>query len=164
MESLVEKLRLGHPDLLFIAGQTCCWSPEKNTIVYTTGSGQEDAWSLLHELGHALLGHKDYKTDLELLQKEMLAWEKARELAPQHNITIEDGYIQNCLDSYRDWLAKRSTCPQCGIKTMASRTKNSYRCFNCHAIWMVSDARHHRPYRLTKNRLGGDQGGFVRSR
>ncbi len=146
MDSLLERLRHDYPDLQFIVGTTCCWSPDNKSIMYVLEPGLEATWSILHELGHAILNHQNYKTDVELLQKEVLAWGKAHELAQTYGIVINDEHVQNCLDSYRDWLDKRSTCPNCGVKTTAA-TARTYRCFNCHASWTVSLARHHRSYR-----------------
>ncbi len=149
MDSLLERLRHDYPDLQFIVGTTCYWSPGNKSIIYVLEPGLATAWSILHELGHAILGHQTYRTDAELLQKEVLAWGKAHELAQTYGLVINDEHIQNCLDSYRDWLDKRSTCPNCGVKTTAS-TARTYRCFNCHTGWAVSPDRHRRPYRRTK--------------
>lgn len=147
MDHLIKLLRAAYPDFTFVPGARCCWSPETKTIVYTNSKkNRTDAWSILHELGHALLGHTTYDNDIELLQKEMLAWEKARSLASQYNLPIDEEYIQNCLDSYREWLSRRSTCPHCHVKSLQA-SPDSYQCFNCTQTWHVTPARHSRTYR-----------------
>jgi len=129
-----------------MVGSQCYWSPETQTIVYEAGGANAHIWSVLHELGHALLGHTSYKSDIELLQKEMLAWEKARELARAYAVHIDNDHVQECLDSYREWLSRRSTCPNCRIKTLQT-SPESYQCFNCSLTWRVTPARHSRTYR-----------------
>lgn len=146
MDTLLNTLRNDYPTINFIIGTHCFWSPQNQTITYTEDKNKESVWGVLHELGHALLGHTTYKTDAELVQKEMLAWEKAHELAEAYGVTLDDEYVQDCLDSYRDWINKRSTCPTCGVKTVSTGS-NIYKCFNCQASWAVTPARHHRPYR-----------------
>lgn len=149
MEELLKLLCRDYPGLRFEPSTRCYWSPQHNTVFYDNDEHTSKAWGLLHELGHALLGHSDYCNDLDLLQKEILAWEEAKSLGKKYGVIIDDSYIEDCLDTYRDWLHKRSTCPQCGIKALAN-SEYSYSCFNCGATWRVSPARHHRPYRLTK--------------
>ena len=146
MDELLKKIRRDYPDLQFIVGQVYRWSPHNKSITYIKDVEPAAFWSLLHELGHALLGHQAYSNDVELLQKEVLAWEKAKELGKRYGVRISDEHIQDCLDSYRDWLDKRSACPSCGIKTTACDA-GSYRCFNCHATWTVGTSRYRRPYR-----------------
>ena len=115
ISNLVDKLRLTFPHLTFIAAMQPCWSPENRHIYYNAGRDKpKDAWGLFHELGHATLGHKSYSTDVDLLQKEVAAWGKAATIAETFNVSIDDTYIQDCLETYRDWLYKRSVCPACG--------------------------------------------------
>ncbi|HSX08068.1 MAG TPA: hypothetical protein VLG11_04205 [Candidatus Saccharimonadales bacterium] len=149
MEKLLSVLRHNYPELHFKPGARCYWSPQHNTIFYGSDGSVSEAWGLLHELGHALLGHNDYRNDLDLLQKEILAWEEAKSLGEKYGVSIDASYVEDCLDTYRDWLHKRSTCPRCGIKALAN-DEYSYGCFNCGTTWHVSPARHRRPYRLTK--------------
>lgn len=154
MQSLITKLQTAHPDLIFTAGKQFCWSPETMEIFYREGaSGPAAKWSLLHETGHALLGHQTYKADFELLRLEVDAWERARELARDFGIQIDEDHIQDCLDTYRDWLYKRSICPTCSTKCLQQDDFIHYRCFNCHAVWKVSANRFCRAYRSTKNVL-----------
>jgi hypothetical protein len=148
----VERLRQLFPDLTFTAGQQFCWSPETREIFYKRNdSGQRPLWSLLHETGHALLNHTSYKADFELLRMENEAWERAKLLAEQLEVEIDEDHIQDCLDTYRDWLYKRSICPSCNTKCLQQGDFVHYRCFNCHTSWKVSNNRFGRAYRRHKD-------------
>ncbi len=152
MQSLLAELKTRFPDLRFTAGPQFSWSPETGEIIYKeAASGQKAVWSLLHETGHALLDHHSYKADIELLRLEVDAWEQARSLANDLGVKIDDNHIQNCLDTYRDWLYKRSICPECGTKSLQQGDYVHYHCFNCHTVWKVTANRFCRAYRSTKN-------------
>ncbi len=152
MLQLVASLRNSYPKLQFEAGESFHWSPEQQIVFYKqhAATNNEDKWSLLHETGHALLGHKNYEADFELLQLEVAAWQKAKELAEQFEITIDEDHIQDCLDSYRDWLHARSLCPTCGTRCLQAADITSYRCHNCHSTWKVTSSRFTRPYRSSQ--------------
>jgi len=147
---MIDKLSQLTPDIHYIPGDQFCWSPKNKTITYLAQHSKlEDDWALLHETGHALLGHQNYKTDFELVRMEMAAWIKAKELALKLNTEISEDHIQECLDSYRDWLHRRSICPKCGTKTIQKDQSNDYICFNCHEGWQVSASRFCRSYRIS---------------
>ncbi|HEY1063913.1 MAG TPA: hypothetical protein VGE30_01305 [Candidatus Saccharimonadales bacterium] len=149
---MLEQLQARFPDLQFVAGNRYCWSPQTHEIGYDAERHDQTAdWSLLHETGHALLNHTQYLADFELVRLEMAAWTKARELAAEFGITISEEHIQDCLDTYRDWLYKRSICPQCSTRAMQQNDYAHYRCFNCHTVWRVTPSRFCRAYRATKN-------------
>ena len=151
MEKLITELRGLYPRLRFTPGRQFCWSPETGEIFYKEkASGQRAIWSLLHETGHALLSHKNYKADFELLRLEIAAWERARELAQHLSVEIDEDHVQDCLDTYRDWLYKRSICPKCTTKCLQQGDFVHYRCFNCHAVWRVTASRFCRAYRRHK--------------
>lgn len=148
MQKLIADLAKRYPELRFTPGKQFYWSPETGEIFYKEKAGTDKAaWSLLHETGHALLGHKNYKADFELLKLEVAAWERARELAADAGIEIDEDHIQDCLDTYRDWLYKRSICPRCTTKSLQQGDFVHYRCFNCHAVWKVTANRFCRAYR-----------------
>jgi hypothetical protein len=152
MQPLITKLQARFPGLRFTEGMQFCWSPETAEIFYKAGGGSRRAqWSLLHETGHALLGHADYRTDFELVRLEVAAWEKAHAVGTDLAIAIDPEHIQDCLDTYRDWLYKRSICPQCTAKCLQQDDYIHYRCFNCHMVWRVTTSRFCRAYRATKN-------------
>lgn len=85
---------------------------------------------LLHELGHALLGHRDFGTDLQRLVMERQAWEKAEELCRKYGVAYDEGFMQGELDSYRDWLHVRARCRKCGL-TRYQTEDGKYHCPSC---------------------------------
>jgi len=148
MEELVLKLQRDHPGLLFKPGRSHCWSPENGRISY--GRMEEHSIEgLLHELGHARMGHEGYVSDIELLQKEVEAWEEALQLARLYNVTFDMDHMEDCLDTYRDWLYKRSMCPNC-LGTGLQKDHRHYYCLNCTQVWRVTASRFCRPYRRSK--------------
>ncbi|HEY8999402.1 MAG TPA: hypothetical protein VIM53_03710 [Candidatus Saccharimonadales bacterium] len=146
METLIDKLRTDFPKFHFVAADIPQWSASLATISYRNADDDSAAWGLLHELGHAQLGHNDYGNDIELLKQEVAAWERAYELAAVYDIAIDDAYVERCLDSYRDWLHHRSECPACGAHGLES-LQNTYSCLNCNASWKVGSDRFCRTYR-----------------
>lgn len=151
MEQLIRKLQKEYPDLVFSAGEAHCWSPRRGEILYAASpaaadSASRDIAGLLHELGHARLGHRGFVSDFDLLQKEMQAWEEAVRLAETYGVEIDQNHVQNCLDTYRDWLFRRSRCPRC-TTTGVQETAHRYHCANCQNNWEVSNSRLQRPYR-----------------
>lgn len=146
MRQLLTRLRNDFPQISFSTGKQFCWSPQTAQVFYKSSADGTAAWSLLHEVGHAVLGHKSYASDFELVQLEMTAWTTAEALAEKYGITIDEDHIQDCLDTYRDWLHRRSTCPTCGIRSLQQSIR-SYVCFNCKTNWRVSASRFCRPYR-----------------
>ncbi len=155
MQALLGKLREMLPHVIFEPGEAFFWSPEHSRITYKAFSTEkpQHTWALLHEASHALLGHKSYQKDLDLLLLEVEAWKKAKELAKRFGIVISEDHIQDCLDTYRDWLHQRATCPRCSTVSLQVSTRE-YRCHNCLAGWSVSASRFCRPYRMssTSNR------------
>ncbi|HVV25769.1 MAG TPA: hypothetical protein VHC21_01945 [Candidatus Saccharimonadales bacterium] len=148
MQALLKTLGERFPELRFRAGEQFSWSPDTGEIMYkAAAAGQKARWSLLHETGHALLGHHAYGADFELLRLEIDAWERAKLVAKEVGVTINEDHIQDCLDTYRDWLYKRSICPNCGTKCLQQDDFVHYRCFNCHTTWRVSASRFGRAYR-----------------
>ena len=149
MEKILGTLRKKLPDVRFAEGETFCWSPAQELVTYCQSSDDSQGkLSLLHEAAHALLGHAVYRNDLELLLMEVAAWEKACELAGEFDIAFDAECIQDRLDTYRDWLHERSTCPRCSTASLQVST-NEYRCHNCFASWHVSTSRFCRAYRLS---------------
>lgn len=151
IETLLERIATDYPDLEFIESAHFSWHAGKKHVSFKkVGKNTEhNMWALLHELGHALLGHAGYKHDIELLQLEVAAWEKGRRLAEHYGLAVNEDYIQDCLDTYRDWLHLRATCPTCFARSLQT-TEKRYRCFNCQTEWQVSRSRLCRPYRLQK--------------
>jgi hypothetical protein len=153
LEHIVHKLQKLLPAITFVDGDRLQWSPEHQIITYKSDkSDPENLWGLLHECGHAMLGHVSYETDMGLLEIEVAAWHKAEQIALQLNESVDPEHIQDCLDTYRDWLHQRSTCPRCGIVTFQQDSK-TYQCYNCNKSWIVSSSRFCRPYRRGTDKL-----------
>ncbi len=149
LDDLLAQIAADYPDLQFIESAHFAWHAGRKHVSYQK-SGKDatkSIFALLHELGHAILAHKDYIHDIELLQLEVAAWEKARKLAENYGIQLDDDYVQDCLDTYRDWLHLRATCPACFGRSLQTSPK-LYRCHNCGTEWSVTRSRLCRPYRL----------------
>lgn len=136
---LLPKLEKAYPQLLFTAGERFAWSPDARTVFYDP-SDLGNTSLLLHELSHGLLGHHDYSKDVELVAMETDAWDKALELAPSYGVEIPDEIVQDTLDTYREWLHARSTCPHCEATGYQSG-KSEYTCVACAHVWRVNEAR-----------------------
>lgn len=139
ISSLIHKLKTDYPDLIFFETDYFSWSPLTKTVSYTT-SQPHAAALLLHELSHALLDHQEYTRDIQLLGMETAAWEMARQLADQYRIKIHEDTLQNHLDTYRDWMHARSTCPDC-TATGYQTKPYEYNCAACSHGWRVNEAR-----------------------
>jgi hypothetical protein len=146
IDNLLPQLKIDFPDLKFVPGEDFHWSPRDNTITYTThhSIAEHGVWALLHELAHATLGHVQYDNDFDLLKLESATWQKARNLGKKYHIVISSSHIQDCLDTYRDWLHNRSQCPKCGVVSI-QRPDNLYQCFNCRTTWKVPQSSSKRP-------------------
>ena len=151
MDKVLSKLQKAFPGLDFVPGNRFSWSPAKQQVIYKPEPDTNATvaiWSLLHEVGHGLLGHNDFSTDFELVKLESAAWAKAELLAVKFGQKIDPEHIEDCLDTYRDWLYQRSTCPNCTSTSLQTET-NTYNCFNCGTVWRVSSSRLCRAYRRT---------------
>lgn len=127
-------------DLHFEKDSEFRWEPAKRTIFFDP---DDDFFPirLLHETAHGILGHHAYKNDIELLALERDAWIYARGvLAPKYRIAITGEDIERDMDSYRDWMHARSTCPHCG-STGFQTSDQSYKCMNCGTRWRVNAAK-----------------------
>ena len=144
---LVDQIILDYPQFKFRPGSQEHWSPKFNTITYSQSEPLDELrYGLLHELAHALLGHNTYQSDFELLKLESEAWQLAAKIGKKYHVRLNDDHIQDCLDTYRDWLHRRSKCPTCGMHVM-QQDSVTYRCFNCDTSWQVSSRRFVRSYR-----------------
>ena len=139
--SILKKLKSDYPTITFQPAEDYLWSPSQQTVYYAEDSTDKDGCAyLLHELSHGLLRHTDYDRDVKLIAMERAAWDKAQELASGYNLFINDDLIESNLDSYRDWLHARSTCPNCGATGMQTK-KLAYSCPACSHKWRVNEAR-----------------------
>ena len=137
--SLLPKLTRDFAPIVFTAGSRYAWSPDKKTVFYDE-SDPQNVDLLFHELAHGVLEHHDYSKDVELVAMESQAWDTALKIAPFYKVTISDDTVQDSLDTYREWLHSRSTCPSCEATGYQSG-KNEYSCVACSQIWRVNEAR-----------------------
>ncbi len=115
------------------------WSPQDKTI-YFNQADTHALERLLHEVAHAELGHLAYDRDIELIAIERDAWQHAKTtLAPLFETTIDSDVIEDDLDTYRQWLHARSTCPHCSSTGLQTDTQE-YTCVSCRARWRVNQA------------------------
>ncbi len=136
--SLIHQLKTNYPQFSFKKSKRFLWSPSEQTVYYT--DSDNDYSFLLHELSHGLLDHVGYNRDIELLAMERAAWDKAVDLAPDYKLKISDDTVESTLDSYRDWLHARSTCPNCKATGLQIKQR-VYSCPACHHTWRVNEAR-----------------------
>lgn len=148
-KSVLAHLKAVFPGVSFKPSDSFRWSAEKNTIYYDV-SAEDPVWSLLHEAGHMMRGHSVYNSDYTLVRMEVEAWDSARKLANELGIVIDDDYIEDCIDSYRNWQFKRSSCPACA-QTGVEKTNGHYICINCRNTWDVSTNRFCRVYRRSSD-------------
>lgn len=137
--SLIDKLAQDFPTIHFTSGEYFSWSPDASTVYYAEVQPKTSPL-LIHELAHGVLGHHAYTRDVELLALESEAWEEAKAIARKYAIEIDEDEVQDSLDTYREWMHARSTCPNCeaiGYQTGAK----SYQCIACLHTWRVNEAR-----------------------
>lgn len=137
INSLVKQLRDDFPDYSFVAAGYFAWNPQENTVYYIQDG---ESARLLHELGHAQLNHQSYRRDVELVRMEADAWESSRALAKTYAVSLSDEQIDAHMDTYREWLHSRSSCPSCEA-TGVQVTSDNYRCPECRSEWRVNEAR-----------------------
>jgi len=137
--TLISQLKSEYPQYSFTKSSDFLWSPDKKIIFYCEKDNNDYIY-ILHELSHALLSHLCYGYDITLITMEREAWDKAVELAKDRGLTINNDLIQSSLDTYRDWLHARSTCPKCQATGLQSK-KNTYNCLACGYKWRVNEAR-----------------------
>ncbi len=137
--SILPRLKNNFPQFAFKKGPEFCWSSDEKTIYYKD-TGKDQYCFLFHELAHALLEHDNYDKDIRLLVMERQAWDYATKLATEYDCHIPTDIIQNNLDTYRDWMHARSTCPKCTAIGMQT-TDNLYACSSCNHKWRPNEAR-----------------------
>lgn len=142
-------LKKDYPQFKFKQSDNFFWSSTENTIFYCEDVDNRLVL-LLHELSHALLGHDDYLYDIELITKERQAWDYAKILAKKYQVKIDNQIVQSNLDSYRDWIHQRSTCPKCRAIGVQSE-KCVYKCPVCKQSWQVNEARNCKLRRYIKD-------------
>jgi hypothetical protein len=142
------------PDIVFVEGRYFMFSPYTKTITYDKKriDRNDGRLALLHEIGHARMGHRVYKYDMELLRMEMEAWDIARDLAPQYSVKVDEKHIATTIATYDRWLTKRATCPDCNNFSLQP-ARDSYRCFACGTSWQVNWRKDRRVKRTIVSRF-----------
>ncbi len=104
--------------------------------------------ALLHEIAHKKLGHFDYKYDLELLEMEKEAWEEVKRETTESGLPLDEKHIEECLDTYTDWVNRRATCPCCHTFGL-QKANNVFKCIECETKWKVNERKDRRVVRKT---------------
>ncbi len=139
-DSLISQLAADFPDIAFKSKDTFEWDASTATVLYDP-TDTLYAERTLHEVSHAALKHTSYDKDIDLIAMEREAWQLAKtSLGPKYNVNIAADVIEDDLDTYRDWLHARSTCPSCEATGIQVK-KQGYRCVSCQASWRVNEAR-----------------------
>lgn len=140
INSLLNNLREDFPQFTFQIDNQFLWSARRQTISIDPTVDFSSEFTL-HELSHALLDHKGYLSDIDLIKLERDAWEYAKKyLAPRYNHPVDEEIVQDNLDTYRDWLHARSCCPECNTVGLQAKSRQ-YRCLSCGHTWRVNDAK-----------------------
>ncbi len=127
------------PQITFIASRFNMYSPAERAVYYDSKRSDTNAGrlGLLHEIGHAVLGHQIYKYDMELLNLEMDAWDFVREQAPRYGLAVDEEHIARSIATYDEWLSKRATCPDCRNFSL-QKDRSIFGCFACGSKWQVN--------------------------
>ena len=128
VDNLLEILKKTYVEFNFRAGKRFLFRFPK-TIYFDPNDPEFDSL-ILHELGHAILGHSGYKTDVERLKMERAAWDEAEKIANSLKVKINKTLVEDDLDSYRNWLHQKSKCKKCGL-TRYQTPDGKYHCPNC---------------------------------
>jgi predicted Zn-ribbon and HTH transcriptional regulator len=137
-----------------IPGKRFAYNSRTNTITYNPRElgTPRGAIALLHEIAHCKLGHFSYQYDRELIGMEEEAWAETRKDAKKHGIPVDEEHISYCLQTYREWAQKRSTCPACTYTFGEQRGSVLFACPECKAEWEVNRRKDRRVMRrLIKN-------------
>ncbi len=142
----VERLERDFPGMEFRWGcQRFSYREIKSKKTVFLGQPQPNFGLLaLHEVGHGLSGHKDYKTLIQRLKNESEAWERAKTLLlqyrerthsdEQNKIPIwDEEFVQTQLDTYREWIHTKTQCKKCGL-TMYQTGDSSFHCPRCESF------------------------------
>ena len=132
--SFIKLLAETYPEVIFKCGKRFAYHP-KNTVII--GPAEPNfALLALHELGHALSHHQDYKVDIDRLKIESEAWQAAKRQIENHpewsdyGIAYDEDFAEEQLDTYRNWLHQKSLCKKCGL-TRIETPDGKYHCPNC---------------------------------
>jgi ribosomal protein L37AE/L43A len=135
-EAIIGSITADFPDFRFERAERARWSPVEKIVFY-----DDSPVYLLHELGHALLGHANFREDVELVKMERDAWTEAAQMAARYGVVLSEDEVEAAMDDYREWLHRRSLCPTCQMTGLQSAENLTYACINCGGRWRANDAR-----------------------
>ena len=138
--ALLQQLQADFPDFTFKSGPKFAFHPPHTIILAENPSETlaKTALLTLHELGHAVSGHQDYQTHVERLKIEREAWDAAKKLFQKYqnqglipsDTPWDENFIEEQLDTYRNWLHTKSLCKTCGL-TRFQTPDGTYHCPRC---------------------------------
>ena len=128
--TFLARIKNDYPSLRFIQGRKFAFRPPRTIVI---PSDDPEPLLLLHEVGHALSGHQNFKTEVKRLKMEVEAWEKAKKLCGIYGVDIDEDLIEGELDTYRDWLHQKSRCPKCGL-TRFQTPDGVFHCPKCEVV------------------------------
>lgn len=131
LQNLINRIKTDYPNFILKTGKRFAFRYPRTITVGP--SEPSEKLLLLHELSHALLGHKSYSRDIDRVKMESEAWEKAKELASHYGVEVDENLIQDELDTYREWLHQKSRCPRCGL-TRFQTPDSKYHCPRCESF------------------------------
>jgi hypothetical protein len=100
LTSLLKRLQKDFTEYTFVRADDFRWSPDMNQISFRSPQKISDIWTLLHEIAHATLNHRSFNLDIELINREVEAWEYAQNiLAPRYDLPIDQDHIEDHLDT-----------------------------------------------------------------
>ena len=130
LNKIIVQLKKDYPWLRWRVGKKFAFRPPRTIVVEQAKLDECSKMLLLHEVGHAMLEHQNYRTDVERLKMERAAWEQARKLCERYGVEYDVEVAERELDSYRDWLHRRASCPRCGL-TRYQGVEGEYHCPEC---------------------------------
>lgn len=136
LSNFITQLATDYPDFHFTYGKRFSFRAPK-TIVIGPEEGDYTPMLIFHELGHALSGKYCYDLGVERLKIESLAWQEGKKayescLASGNYPDLpswNEDFVEDNLDTYRNWLHTKSKCPACGL-TMYEDS-DGWRCPYC---------------------------------
>ena len=126
--ALLKTLEVSYPNIIFKPSHRFRFHPPQ-TIFYDPKSANAHLL-ILHELGHALIDKNTYQTDIERLKIESEAWNQAKIIAESLQVTFDNDFAEQNLNSYRDWLHQKSLCKKCHL-TRFQTPDGIYHCPHC---------------------------------
>lgn len=137
LSKIITQLSADFPDFDFTYGKRFSFRPPKN-IVIGPYEGKNTLLLVFHELGHAISGEYQYNLAVERLKIESKAWQEAKkiyELCKTNDKypdlpSWDDEFVEENLDTYRNWLHTKSRCLSCGL-TMLQKPDRSWYCPYC---------------------------------